>query len=117
MRYALILTAALLSGCAQFITIMDEHTPPPSDFPRMAIAFEELEDAEFVKWCPGHADACPRFNFQDRVCIVIHRAWFPDWMREHEMLHCRGYDHYGATSVRDTWEQYKRRKLAAGEKP
>lgn len=38
-------------------------------------------------------------------------AW--DWLRNHELAHCAGYDHPGETEMHDRWTAYKRAHPAA----
>lgn len=52
--------------------------------------------------------ACAEFNLVARRCdIWLSRSFAPRGIVEHERLHCRGYDHVGATNMRDFLDRYQ----------
>lgn len=99
-----------LSGCSSLF--IDTHTAPPADWPLLRVVEHRVERtvvenrcAPYVPWY-SVALACAEWHFAAGECHV----WItPDSSRfviEHELLHCRGLDHPGASSARDAWHTY-----------
>jgi hypothetical protein len=58
--------------------------------------------------------ACAEWNLATRRCdIWLSESFAPRGIVEHERLHCRGYDHVGATTMRDFLARYQ--AASAGE--
>lgn len=103
MTRALILCLALLSGC----TMIDMHTPPPSDWPKLEVAY--VTSSDLVPGCALML-SCANINFDTMRCTVYQQQTdleTREAAKEHEDKHCEGYDHIGSTALRDYWEQWK----------
>lgn len=60
--------------------------------------------------------ACAEFNLAARRCdIWLSEGFAPRAVLEHERLHCRGYDHVGATNMRDLFARYQAASDATGK--
>ena len=97
-----------LTGC----TVVNEHRAPPADWPALDITIERQGFWETQEKCGrsvaevlliGPALGCMWVNFDEMRCRIY--LWLD--VLEHEMLHCRGYDHYGSSDLADYWEQWK----------
>jgi hypothetical protein len=99
---------ALAAGCAH----IDDMTPPPADWPELRV--EEHGAAGTLENCSRYTSllawpplGCAVIYFTEGVC----RIWFmTEWVRQHELKHCRGFDHYGETTLRDAWNAHKAAK-------
>ena len=114
----MILPALLLvAGC----TTMMGETKPPDDWPRLQIVehpgltFWETQERCY-KYLPlsfklmgGYTEACSEFIFSTRQCQVYYWGTPPEDVRAHELEHCQGYDHDGASEVANAWINYKAR--------
>ena len=99
------LSLIMLSGC----TMIDMHTPPPSDWPKLEMVY--VKSRAEVYDC-GTAVACANVNFDTMKCTIYIAADDPESAalgREHEEAHCAGRDHIGSTAFRDYWEAWKAR--------
>ena len=95
------LSLLLLSGC----TMIDMHTPPPADWPKLEIV--RVASKDMVPYCGWLMIACANVNFDTMRCTVYADE---GWTLEHEMEHCAGRDHIGSTAFRDYWEAWKARR-------
>lgn len=112
MRRAVIAAALLaLTGCAIPI---NEHRAPPADWPQLEVTVEHkgfVETQELCDWSVAQAIligpvyGCARITFEDMRCRIY--LWLNNVLA-HELLHCRGYDHYGSSDLRDYWETWKK---------
>ena len=111
----MIAALAAVSGCASLI---DQHTPPPKDWPQLTVRDNVLGPIDIQRRCykyvathikllGGFAMGCAEINFDMRTCDIYraHDA-APDIM-EHEYAHCRGFGHPGDTTLADAWRGYK----------
>jgi hypothetical protein len=94
--------ALLLSGCT-----MVGHQRVEG-WPELAVTVHRT-DAKGVRdacaaFTPWYADvmACAHWDLRARTCVVYiaHES-----MLEHEMLHCKGYDHVGGQTMRRAVER------------
>lgn len=113
----LLLSLALLSGCA---TLIDEHQPPPKDWPDLMILDNVVSGWEVQKRCyqylslpfkliGGLAMACAQVNFEERTCNIYRAEDASANIIEHEQMHCRGLSHPGDTWAEDAlrnWQAY-----------
>ena len=60
-------------------------------------------------------EACAEFYFDRGECHVWYSRQFPplQYVKEHERLHCRGYDHPGETTLKDILVRYRAQRPAA----
>lgn len=107
--------AAALTIAAASCTTIDTSAPPPADFPQLAVHEHAVKFGEFWGHCYRYVgwgwrligalpSACAEVNFAENRCDV----WYPQDsitpdVREHELEHCRGYDHPGSDSIRGAW--------------
>jgi hypothetical protein len=61
-------------------------------------------------------EACSEFYFDSGECHVWYNADYrpPQFVIEHERLHCQGYDHPGESTLRDILARYEARQRNAG---
>ena len=54
-------------------------------------------------------EACAEFDLAAKRCDIWYSADFPPqrWIVQHERLHCAGYDHAGASGMRELVRQYR----------
>src|SRR5688572_29565577 len=108
MRRSLAVLAALAAGCAT----MDHERV--EGWPELQIVEHYVPVDEMRARCRKYVGfgalplACAEFNLAARRCdIWLSRSFAPRSIVEHEWLHCRGYDHVGATNMRDLLERYQ----------
>lgn len=110
MRRFSIILALLLTGC----TVVNEHRKPPSDWPELTVTVEEHGFWQTQEKCGRNAAevlligpmlGCAYINFDEMRCRIY--LWLNSVLG-HELLHCRGYDHYGSSDLRDYWETWKK---------
>lgn len=111
MKRAVIAAAVLaLAGC----TVVNEHKLPPKDWPKLEIVIEEHGFWKTQELCNrsvaevaliGPALGCMWVNFNEMKCTIY--LWLNSVL-EHELLHCKGYDHYLSSELADGWENWKR---------
>ena len=102
MRLALLLCLAVLPAC----TIMGHQKV--EGWPELRIVEHRVPVVEMRERCskytgPGViAEACAEFDLHNRRCDIWLASDFPPSkaIREHERLHCAGYDHIGADNMR-----------------
>ena len=94
----------LLTGC----TVMDMNVPPPVGWPVLEVVEREVDD---IGVCDGGFGmlvlGCAFADFEAGKCDVYLVKDAPQWVREHERLHCDGYDHVGSDRVRTVFERWK----------
>lgn len=109
-----------LTGCVTTseITVrwseIDTHKLPPVDFPKLSIIVHQVSHTEMLERCKDTVWkplACAETNFTTMVCDIWYSKDVPPTKAiiDHEELHCKGYDHVDESSIRDAWENYKRR--------
>jgi hypothetical protein len=108
MRPALAILAALIAGCST----MDHERV--EGWPELQIVEHYVPAEEMRARCRKYVGlgsvplACAEFNLVARRCdIWLSRSFAPRGIVEHERLHCRGYDHVGATNMRDFLARYQ----------
>lgn len=57
-------------------------------------------------------EACAIFDFDRMRCDIYYSADFPPLatVKQHELLHCDGYDHEGETSMQAFWNAHQARR-------
>ena len=107
MRKTAVLLAAL-AGCAAI-----DHQPVEG-WPALEIVEHYVPADEMMQRCRKYAGfgalplGCAEFNLAARRCdIWLSESFAPRALLEHERLHCRGYDHVGATAMRDLLARYQ----------
>jgi hypothetical protein len=108
MRRSLAVLAALIGGCST----MDHERV--EGWPELEIHEHYVSAEEMRARCRKYVGlgslplACAEFNLVARRCdIWLSRSFAPRGIVEHERLHCRGYDHVGATNMRDFLARYQ----------
>jgi hypothetical protein len=110
--FAALLLVMALGAC----TIVNEHRAPPADWPELTVTINETSFKETQDKCGWNVVAavligpmfgCAYVNFDQMKCDVY--LWL-NAVLEHELLHCKGYDHIGSTALADYWEQWKKEK-------
>ena len=106
-----------LVGC----TSIDYSREPAADFPALAVTVHRYADTSDVRAACAKAGekygvsvsmflvACSDWRFDTRTCDVYVPAG-DDGLLEHELAHCRGYDHYGESTIADAWRAWSVRK-------
>lgn len=108
MRRSLAALVALLGACASI-----DHEKVEG-WPQLHVAEHYVSAAEMVERCRRYVGfgslplACAEFNLAAGRCdIWLNRSFAPQAVREHERMHCRGYDHVGATNMRELLARHK----------
>jgi hypothetical protein len=95
-------------------TVVNEHKLPPKDWPQLEIVIEQHGFWKTQELCDrsvaevaliGPAFGCAWINFDQMKCTIY--LWLNSVL-EHELLHCKGYDHYLSSELADGWEQWKK---------
>jgi len=115
MRAICAVLALLTAGCS----VMGHQKV--EGWPALAIVEHYVPHAEMRDRCARYtgfgamAEACAEFNLVARQCHIWYSADFPpqDWIKEHERLHCAGYDHVGSSGMRLFLQAYLARQPAA----
>jgi hypothetical protein len=119
MKYIFVLVV-LLSGC----TIIS-HKPTPDDWPQLKVTeVSHASSWSVIRHCYqytpmwarlmlGFNVACAEIDFRSMTCTV-HAAPGDDTNREHELDHCAGKDHVGASTLRDVWQGWKAEMTRGG---
>ena len=98
-------------------TVVNEHQQPPADWPTLTVVVEEHGFWETQEKCGrsvaevvliGPALGCAYINFDVMMCNIY--LWLNSVL-EHELLHCKGYDHYLSSDLRDYWETWKKENV------
>lgn len=114
MRTLLVAAALAVSGCAT----IDQHTPPPADWPAMKITEHRVSYLDVLSKCYATLSlaekligsvplACAWFNLEARTCDIYLTTWAPASVVEHEYEHCAGKDHVGSTHLADHLRRYR----------
>jgi len=111
MRRALVLLAALLTGCSAI-----EHQRVEG-WPELEVVEHFVPHREMQDRCVKYVgfgmspEACAEFDLAARKCHVWYSADpLPmGFIRKHERLHCAGYDHVGSTGMGQFLHQYQLR--------
>lgn len=106
----------ILLLCAGCTTIGD--TAPPADWPKLEVVVHRVDGIDVIAKCYKYVSlpmkllgsiplACSEFNFAANRCDVWVEHEERGAILEHELEHCRGYDHAGSHDVADIWQNYK----------
>ena len=101
-------------------TTIDSHEKV-AGWPELKLVEHYVPDQVMRERCSKYmafgflAEACSEFYFDRGECHVWYSADYrpPQFVVEHERLHCRGYDHPGQTTMRDILVRYEAQKRAA----
>ena len=102
------LAILLLAGC----TTIDTSRPPAPDWPKLKetvhLVSPQVMGEECAKLGVGGFGAipfaCTNVNFDTMTCTT----WLAyEANREHEHMHCLGYDHPGESAYHDYWQRWK----------
>ena len=110
-RALLALACALAAGAC---TTVDTHEKV-AGWPELRVVEHHVSEVTMLRRCAKYVAvgmlplACAEFDFRGAVCHVWYSADFPPspTVMAHERLHCQGYDHPGARTLRDVLERYK----------
>lgn len=104
-----IVVALLLGGC----TTINPNSKVP-DWPELKETVHVVSHAEmkaacnkYTSWLFSTALACSEWDFDKMTCDTWIEEGSPQWMYEHEHMHCIGYDHYGSTYMQENWNEWK----------
>ncbi len=95
-------------------TLINEHKLPPKDWPNLEVTVYETGFSETQEKCGwsvlgavlvGPILGCAYINFDKMKCDIY--LWVNSVL-DHELLHCKGYDHIGSSRLADYWEQWKK---------
>lgn len=102
MKATALISLLALSACAS----IDTTQAPPVDWPALKV----IENYGHTEQCAalGLTLACAFVNFKTGVCTIYYGASPAAFIVEHERAHCKGYDHYLETTMRDAWSEHKR---------
>jgi hypothetical protein len=86
-----------------------------SGWPQLQIVEHHVPHAQMRDRCAKYTgfgmspQACVEFYLKARQCHIWYSADFPPTRQivEHERLHCRGYDHIGATTMQALLARYR----------
>jgi hypothetical protein len=113
--FAALLLVMALGAC----TVINEHKAPPSDWPQLEVIVEEHGFWGTQEKCGrnvaevvliGPMLACAWINFDEMTCRIY--LWLTSALG-HELLHCKGYDHYISNSLADYWNEWKQSQRVA----
>ena len=104
------LATVLLTACTTIGT-----DPPPIGWPTLAVTKHYVSQKEMrdqcSRWISGLFDACAVVNLKNETCDIWINAEVADAeLMRHEETHCKGYDHAGATDLRDLFANYQGKK-------
>ena len=95
-------------GCST----IDFDRAPPADWPDLRVKTYPLENVS--KYCSGGllqiAVACTILRFDLGECHIVLQIDAPNWVLQHELAHCAGYDHPGETGAVDQHQAHKERR-------
>ena len=107
---AILLVSAALSGCS----VMGHQQV--EGWPSLRILEETVADEIMVARCSRYDPvpfACAEIFMDAGICrITLSERFAPEWIKEHERLHCAGFDHFGSSSMKGILERYLKRKQA-----
>lgn len=90
---------------------LDYSTPPPADWPTLAVSRHYGKVSEHCAQLGIGTLACAVVDFDNNTCDIYWPSSPPEWMIRHEEAHCKGYDHYGDSIMRDAWAQHRQKLL------
>lgn len=107
----------IMAGCA---TTIAEGSAAP-DWPRLKVYRHVVSGAEVIKRCyryvptgskllGGIPQACAEVNFYRMRCDIWITADASPEVREHEELHCLGFEHPGDKTLTNAWTAFKERR-------
>ena len=107
-----LLLALLLSSCS-----MVNYSSRPADFPTLIERLHQYDTSAGVRDACGSLYeaygqsvpfaliACSHWRFDTLTCdVYVQRG--DEGTLEHERGHCRGYDHYGESTIADAWRAW-----------
>ena len=115
MKRSIALLAALLAACST----MDDK--PVEGWPKLQVVEHYVPSAQMRERCSRYVgfgmmpEACSEFDLAGGKCHI----WFsddpmpPGFIRNHERLHCQGYDHVGSDGMRALLQSYRAREAAS----
>lgn len=100
------------------------HTPPPSDWPKLAIEERNVSFLEMQRLCVPTQHpimtiltsvriACSYIDLDNGKCIIVKTVNSDIAVVEHETEHCLGRDHIGSSLIRDYWTQWKLKRKSS----
>ena len=107
----------VLSACST----LDLFNPPDTDFPKLEVREHAYQDhydtviacrAIYQKYKmspPFGLVACAEWSFDKNTCDIYYEKG-DEYFRQHELGHCKGYDHPGDTTIRDEWNLYRKQR-------
>jgi hypothetical protein len=103
MKYLALLLAMNVSAAQ-----LDLERQPPADWPVLGYEIYLVTPEELRKVCPLRPPiyGCAIPLFATGRCLVFLRE-YEEQLRNHELLHCSGYDHINETTMRDLWNNFK----------
>ena len=110
MKAAILLAMAALSGCS----VMGHQKV--EGWPSLRVIEETVADEIMLARCSRYDPvpfACAEIFMDAGICrITLSERFAPEWIKEHERLHCAGFDHFGSSSMKGILERYLKRKQA-----
>lgn len=94
-RFATLLAAAMLTGCASGPAVLDDWFPTRTREPLPA-RFVVVADAELPRICKlqgMQVYGCSIRVAQEKVCFIYTGAKPAEWLVAHEQRHCDGWEH------------------------
>ena len=100
-----LLVSLVLTGCSTI-----DLSKRPVDWPVLSQPppIYADEDIVHIRCNNNKALACARIDFAKNECQIYLTYRLMDWILEHEQLHCLGYDHPNDSTLRDSWELFKK---------
>lgn len=107
-------SAIVLSLLAAGCTTIDYRSGVPADWPTLRVVEQFVPYDEVRAKCGNPAwfwtiFACMIPDFKAGTCNLYYPEGEPvyGWVRDHELEHCKGYDHPGDDELRELWRKYK----------
>lgn len=109
----------ILSGC----TTIDYNKHPDPDFPQLTTIEHHVDGGEVHRQCYKYVpmwmrllgavvEGCAVVDFEKNTCDLWVRGDYPDKrVYDHEIAHCRGYDHPNDDAINGAWRRYKQELL------
>lgn len=107
-----------LAGCTT-VTPLDLNNKPAADWPKLKVTVYHVTKEKMAAACSGaHFEAgtpvaCSLISLSKKTCD-IYTTTDEDDVMQHELGHCRGYDHVGSNREHDGWEAYKKAHDSGG---
>lgn len=85
-----------------------------NNFPEMQTYIWKVEDSQVWQYCKGSTNvsilawptACAIFDFRISTCTIVITETTPQRDIDHELLHCKGWDHdAGLQQMVDNWNK------------